>query len=727
MLFRYLCPNCGGTIDEGRLLQGLPCSICLPSKYLSSVTKNKKNLRYILERLGHAKGLVNTFLIEDELQEFSTFFNKCTGRSLWNIQRFWAKRLLSRDSFALIAPTGVGKSTLLQVYALYRALKGSKVLYVVPTRELVKQVMSCLGKYLSYSGYSNKVTITTSDMIKQSLVEGRGLDAEGGAVLVTTHAFLHRNKELMKNLRFDVVIVDDFDALLKSSAILYIVLKMVGINEECVSLANKIENLKSEILYYRVLGDEEKLNKLYSELYDAELNLTKLLNRSTIGQLLIASATGRARGKRAKVLRELLGFEVGSILDYMRNIVEVIEPLSSINLYDLLRNLRGGTLIFVSKDLGITKAKEIVNELSSMGFKVELAHSRRALEMFRKGEVDILVGISTYYGILTRGIDLPERVYNVVFIGIPKFVVPLKNLLLNPISLLKILTQLRSLGYNYSSNDEYFMKTACRLSPAKIRVLRLIVKGNLSPSGKLGELANIMMDVISRVEKFICDYVNTKGKLVLDSYVMIKRGDNIYALIPDIPTYIQASGRSSRLFKGHMTLGLSILLYEDEDLLSIFLRRVKNYLMSFRPLRLREINLGQIQEEQIRSRSSDVDYDLVNRKIKSVLIVVESPTKARTIAGMFGRPGRRYIGEYVAYETVITLGDEVLVATIAPTMGHIYDLVVDEGYYGVSITGKGSVVPVYTTIKRCRSCGYQFTDEVSKCPRCGSILSLIHI
>jgi reverse gyrase len=100
--------------------------------------------------------------------------------------------------------------------------------------------------------------------------------------------------------------------------------------------------------------------------------------------------------------------------------------------------------------------------------------------------------------------------------------------------------------------------------------------------------------------------------------------------------------------------------------------------------------------------------------------VVESPTKARTIARIFGGGGRRYIGNTVAYETVIPVDGVFYVATVVPSLGHVFDLAVDTGEHGVRLHRDGTVEPVYTTLKRCRECGHQFTDEVESCPRCSS-------
>ena len=707
MIIKGMCPNCGGPISEERLKAGLPCNKCLPNKYLPLL--RKQGLRNVLLSLDKTKRLVNIFLLEDELRDFETFFFKLTSKRFWTIQKAWAKRMLEGDSYALIAPTGVGKTTLLQVYALYRSSNGSNVLYIVPTVELMKQVLKSLRNFLT------PVTVQDSTMLKPLLKEGKMLK---GRIDVLTHSFIYRNKDLFNNLKYDLVIVDDFDALLKSSSLIDLILNLLGVSEEAIKLARKLVSLKSELMFYKYAGNEEKVNDISEMLYQVEMELAAHLDVDSIGQLLIASATGRAKGSRIKVLREILGFEVGSIMDYLRNIVEVSERLDRADLSELIRKLDGGTLVFVSKDKGLVHARKLVNELRSKGIRVAAATSRKALDMLRSDDVDVLVGISTYYGILTRGIDEPLRIYNAVFVGIPKFEFPFDSILTSPIGFLRSAIEAAKRGYEVSEDCRDLLRILSKLSPGKLKVLQASLKGYLDVEGFLSEVKDRILKEIPPIRRFFYNYVKENSKLTTDSYIITLKSGRLIVRIPDVMTYIQASGRSSRLLKGNMTLGLSIILYEDEDLLRIFLKKLTRYVSTQEFIPLSKVNLDNIKEKQKASRSVEAS-GLDVEKIKSVLIVVESPTKAKTIARMFGKPGRRYLSDYIAYETVIPLKDKVYVATIAPTLGHLLDLTVNEGFHGTLKNGRG-LKPIYTTIKRCMNCGYQFTDDVDKCPRCGS-------
>lgn len=665
----------------------------------------------ILTKLEGKNDLIHVELLKEELHRFSEFFAAVTGgKTLWSVQRAWVKRILAGESFALIAPTGVGKSTLLQIYSLFTASRGRPTLYVVPTKYLAEQTLRVF-KDFKMEG----VQVNSSEVIKsgERLLESR--------VDVLTHAFLHRNRKFFEGSRYPLIVIDDFDALLKSSSLMNVILSLIGVSEESIRLAQKLIQAKSEALYYRYAGNAGKMNDLLNTVYELELSLSKQLNYVNMGQVLIASATGRGRGERIKILRELLGFEVGSITDYLRNIVEVVEPVESVRLEDLIMRLHRGTLIYVSKDLGVMKAKSLASELTKTRVRVAVAGSRRALDQLRRGVVDVLIGVSTYYGILTRGLDEPLHIYNTVFYGIPKFEIDLDSSLLNPLTLMRVVMELSTQGYVINDDERRLLNKINSLKPGALKALSQGLRGFLVLEGFLKDLSLEVLKAMERVKTYINERLDlNNGKLALGFCVIKRKSDGRPVVsMPDVMTYLQASGRSSRLYSGHMTLGLSIVLYDDEDLLRIFQRKLRYLLPSYSPVRLDEVDLSSVTRDQEISRSCSAGDSVLDR-IKSVLIVVESPTKAKTIAKMFGSPGKRFTGNYVVYETVIAHDGKVLLTTVAPTMGHVLDLVTDEGLYGVAVRGS-TVNPIYTTIKKCASCGYQFTEEHQTCPRCGSV------
>lgn len=67
---------------------------------------------------------------------------------------------------------------------------------------------------------------------------------------------------------------------------------------------------------------------------------------------------------------------------------------------------------------------------------------------------------------------------------------------------------------------------------------------------------------------------------------------------------------------------------------------------------------------------------------------------------------------------VYEIPTENRVFLITASLGHLVDLSTDKGFFGVDVND--GFVPVYSTIKRCRVCGYQFTKERDACPKCGA-------
>ncbi|MCX8184794.1 MAG: reverse gyrase [Sulfolobales archaeon] len=641
-------------------------------------------------------------VVDQLVEEFSAFFQKATGFSLWALQRSWARRMLAGESFALIAPTGVGKSTLLQVFGLYRALNREVVLYVVPTRSLVKQVLE-------------KIELLSRGL-RVDLESG--LSTSGSGIYVVTHMNLYRNRETLKSVNLGTVVVDDFDALLKNSSLLDSILLALGFTVEDIDSARKLTKLKQTALALKH-SDVSRYREVAESIEELQTRLASIVSSRRVGQLLIASATGRGRRERVKILRELLGFEIGSIVDYLRNIREFSTPLNRAELIQLLKTLGRGTVIFVSRDLGRDYVRKLAEEVENTGIRVAIAHTANAVEKLRTGSADVLIGVATYYGVLTRGIDEPSIIKSSVFIGVPKFSLPLDVYLSRTKN---IVVSFRALS-NQLDPDSRVMRVYERLSklkPSKLKVVDLCLRGSLqSLTPQIEELVSYTLELKNYLREAIEAKLRQTHLLVLGGAVArISERSEAVVEIPDIYTYVQGSGRTSRLLGSRMTLGISILLYESEALFEVFLKRLK-YLFesSFRPLHQEE--LLDALREAAESRSTSVSQDSAISKIVPTLLIVESPTKAKTIARIFGGGGKRYIGGVVAYEAVISVNQTHYIATIVPSLGHLFDLAVDTGVYGIKIGRDGVIEPVYTSIKRCKSCGHQFTDELDSCPKCG--------
>ena len=537
-------------------------------------------------------------------EEFERFFVEKFKSKPRAIQRMWARRVLFGQSFAAIAPTGIGKSSFGIIMSMFLASKGKKSYLLVPTTIILKEMVKKLEELGAESVvfYHSKMKKDEKEAMENRIKDG------DFKILITTTAYLSRNYRNLYGKFFNFIFVDDVDSLLKRS-----------------------KNLE------KVLG---------------------VLHKK--GVLMVSTATG-TKGYNTRILREKLGFDVGNMRNAVRNIEDIYAPKDS--LMDILSTMGSGALIFAPT---AEEAKEIAEFIgNNAGIVVE--ENKKAYEDFQAEKLDYLVGVATPSGSLIRGIDMPERIRYVVFYGIPKFKINAENL--------------------DNFGDKLIMALAYGLRDYGFE--NYIKKGDIEAiRGKLKEMLK-------------------EGREIRGDGFVYRDG---YIIFPDIKTYIQGSGRASRLYAGGITKGASFVL-DTDDMIDIFVQRANIYGIEFKPLE--DVNIEDLKRE--------IDED--RRKIKGkveerdviapALFIVESPNKAKHIAHFFGKPNIRIIGNTVVYE--VAIGDRIL--TIAPSLGHTVDLSTTKGYHGVL---KDHIfIPFYSPIRKCRDCGYQFT-EGDKCPICGS-------
>ena len=731
------CPNCGGFIDTEHLIEGLPCSLCLNGLNLKNQKLSEKTIyNYLLSRR-KLYGYKKIVELQKELYEFERFFKKISNKPPWSAQKTWAKRLLKGESFAIIAPTGVGKTTFSIIYSIYHVIKGKGRTYIiVPTKNLQEQITSkvleCLSKLKDHS-----VKVCSPGVINDEYLELGNFN-----LLITTSAYLSRNFSKISAYRFSLVIVDDVDALLRNSKNIERILMLIGFSREILEVTYKLIVAKIDLFKLVASGaDSEKIEKIKNKIGEYRKLIDEYIKQTKLGQILVCSATGRNKGLKAKMFKELLNFEAGTVIEYMRNIVDTYDVMNEnyvSQVISLIRKLGSGGLVFVSQDLGIKKAKALVKELKNHGIKAELATSskHRYLQKFAKGEIDILVGIASYYGVIVRGIDLPERIRYAVFLGVPKFQIELEKGLNNPVKILALLTVLEE---TVETEDElaYLKKTINilskildRVSFKELKILRKALSEEMELEGFLGKLQKLLLDAKQYILNKISE-PRIKEKIKNSDYIILREfKGKTYIVTPDIMTYIQASGRTSRMFANGMTKGLSIILVDDEKVFERLTKQLKYYVENFEIKPLSSINLDKVLAEIDRDR--EVVREILRGEVETsyrdpiipALFIVESPTKARTIAYFFGKPSKRRINGIIAYEVLVgdpRLGTKDYMLTIVATRGHILDLTTSPtmGYYGV-LVDSNNVTPIYTTIKKCRGCGHQFTEPITSCPKCGS-------
>ncbi|MEM1618326.1 MAG: reverse gyrase [Desulfurococcaceae archaeon] len=674
--------------------------------------------------------------ILDNEKDFVEFFAKTTkGLTPWGAQRSWLKRLLQGENTVLIAPTGLGKTTLLLVYALYSVSKGKKVLYIVPTKPLQNQVYQRMLEYARNAGLENvKIISYNSSLSKKKRDELLNrISCCDFNVLVVTNSFLSKKYDVLSKCSYDVLLVDDVDSLLRSKKNTYNLLKLLGYTDEIIELAKKRVNILWRILTGKTMG--KNVEELVKNYLSIDHELESRIQALKVKQLVVASATGRARGEVGKVLRDLLKTDITGITIYGRDVTDSYTVVSNLDelvnkVVSLVLKLGKGCILYVSpfhpyKDLIFNAVQAIKLRLSELGFNVGDADAKRIME-FVEGKMDVLVGSSIYYGSSVRGIDAPRHIRYVVFLGTPMFVVPLRNLLANMNIMARILAELyaRSGDNEYKSMVTRIRKLALTLTPSEKKLIKYFLTGKLaiealSSSQKLQSISAEVKEIYERVLKAVISLLGNERIINVGTISLVKKSNEEYiGVLPDVMTYIQASGRTSRFIGNTITHGLSVVL-ELLDLVNVVKAleaKMKGFNKDLLFVELENLDLEQEARLISISRSEASQNRL---KYRSILLVVESPTKAKTIARFFGKPVSRKIGDLRVYTIPAKVDNEVVEFNIVSTRGHVYDLTTKPlGLYGV-LVNESRIIPVYTTLKKCKLCGTQFTDH-DACPKCGS-------
>ncbi|WP_175059054.1 reverse gyrase [Thermococcus sp. 2319x1] len=741
-IYRGMCPNCEGSISDLRLYRKHPCEVCLDEEIKAEVYFDLiKGIRDALKLRGTLKYWEELYSLEKKLNEAEELFKKATGFTFWSAQKTWVKRLVRGKSFSIIAPTGMGKSVFGAFMSIYYAKQGKKSYIILPTTPLVIQTIKRVQTFAEKAGVSVNLAYYHGNMKKKEKEEMlQKIQSGDFDILITSAQYLARNFELLKDKRFDFIFVDDVDAFLKASKNIDRSLILLGFTDEIIQKAWEIIKLKKQMAKYlngNSNDKNEQLKELNKQINAIEREIRKFKRENKIGVLIVASATGSARGDRIKLYRELLDFEVGSGRSALRNVVDsYIFPEKPIeeHVKELLKTLGSGGLIFVPIDQGIVYAEKLTNYLQDLGFKVELvsARNKKGLERFERGEVDYLIGVATYYGSIVRGLDLPHLIRYAIFTGVPKFRFSIDLEQPTIYRVLGLMSELMEFLENENRRNAEKLYARLRRLIRNIPQFEILkIEEALAEGLPLEGFSNHVLEVFREAVEFLRNVLKKPEvlkRIEEDPFVSLKKEEGKwYIEIPDVRTYIQATGRTSRLFAGGITKGLSVVIVDNEKVFNGLKRQMRWRFAEFEMKPFTELSLEEIlkeidaDREKVKLIMEGKIAEKTKDLVKSALMIVESPNKARTIASFFGQPSKRRIGDLVAYE--VSMGE--LMLTILASGGHMFDLVTNEGYHGVLIKendGKLYFVPVYDTLKRCRECGHQFVDweEKGVCPRCGS-------
>lgn len=774
-VYFYTCPNCGGPTGDDRLLTRLPCPKCLDKRVAVEDIVEVYELLRKNGRLREDSDLAFYARVEQEARKVEELFEKATGSRLWSAQRMWVRRVLKGKSFAIIAPTGVGKTTFGVLMAVYFASKGEKSYIILPTTPLVMMVEEKARKLAEAAGVPAKILAIHSKLKARERRERlrRFLEADFD-ILITTSRFLISRLDTIKAVAkkfngFRFVFVDDVDAVLKSGKSVDAVLQVVGFTEEDIRLGLEMLKLQRELARLpqklQKVESREKAREIVEEYYSKLRNLQEKIEeaRKKTSVLVVSSATGRPRGARVRLFKVLLGFEAGSRSETLRNIVDAYtfpDHPSKLEekVVEIVERLGDGGLVYVPVDKGVEYAEKLAELLRSRGIAAEAFTSKNysALERFRRGKTSVLVGVAIYYGVAVRGLDLPERIRYAVFAGVPRLKFSAKFEDPHPVNVLRALGLLVEYGPKDVSQKAEELLARLRRIVQRLSQAALAKLAEELRSGKLeSAYANTFFEAVKFIREALRREDVWRSLEEAPDIAIVREGGKAYILIPDVATYIQASGRTSRLYAGGITKGLSVIVADNSKLLEGLIRRTRWWVEAewrrFEELDLPKL-LREIDEDREKVRAvveGRVKPSEARELVKTALMVVESPNKARTIASFFGRPSSRQVGPLKVYE--VSTGDYVLLITASG--GHVYDLVkpvkptpkISENWlmdmlqgsvegvdWSRAVNVQGIVydgenyLPVYGPILRCIVCGNQWTPDpaepssLERCPRCGS-------
>ncbi|MDH5807172.1 MAG: reverse gyrase [Candidatus Verstraetearchaeota archaeon] len=717
-IYKGLCINCHGEISDERLLNIGICENCLKE------VKDRKEAFKILSENGKLLFSKEILEFHNKFEDFSNFFKKALGHKMWSLQEMWAKRILLGRNFSIIAPTGVGKTVFGIVSALYFASIGKKAYIIVPTTLLVQQVVEKINLFSNKLGlklrilyYHGAMKNKEKNNVINKIIE-KDLD-----ILITTDRFIISKSEELKDIGFDFVFVDDVDSFLKSPKNIDKVLMLLGFDIDIINSVMKLFELRIELK--RMLKMGLKPDEIIKKIEEIQLKILKYKEENKIGLLIVSGATIKAkRTKRLRLFEELLGFQIGFKPEFVRNVKDIcIKKEKSIeeHVIEIIKKFGGGALVFIPQILGKEYANKINELLINNGIKSYLYKKpeENILNDFVNGKYDVLVGIASFRSPLVRGIDLPERVRYVIFAGIPRMEIKLSWEEYDPTKILTILKNIGPLLEDEVSVNKHILNLS-KIVPLNIET-REKIKEAIEKGIKLEGFEEFAKNVILEARIFLSKVITPKiiEKISkMKEIALEKKGEEFYLIISDPIAYIQASGRCSRMFAGGVTKGASFLIIDDEKAFYSLNQKLNVIMESF--------SWYKFKEEFVKKWFEKIDRDRLIVKeikegkrigrfkdyIKPALLIVESPTKAKTISKFFGRPYKRRIGNVTIFE--ISTGEYVL--NIIASLGHVFDLVTEEGFHGIKVNDK--FLPIYDFIKKCKKCGNQFTGEF--CPKCGA-------
>ncbi|GAB6073027.1 reverse gyrase [Venenivibrio stagnispumantis] len=680
IIYKNMCPNCGGDISSERLQKGILCEKCLPEEIPHEE---------ICDFLGYGQFKKICDLWE-EVDKFKKFFENILKNSLWSIQETWAIRYFLGISHALLAPTGIGKTTFGLILSKYLVEnKNGKVYLVFPTQILVEQAYDRLVKF----GVNPDVIIPYCQKFaktkkKQEEFKEKIQNADFN-ILITTSMFLYKNIDIIPKSIYDFIFIDDVDSILKSAKNIDKVLMLLGFDEKDIEETMKFLSYKAKIFSKPNPSDEEL------EIYKNWQRKIENISKKRKGVLIVSSATSNPKSRRVLLFRELLGFEVGRPSLTLRNIEDIYEDSKDLwkDSIQKIKELGNGGLVFLSSSETKEKLEEYIQFLKDNGIDaIHYEEFWERLEDYKQGKAPVAVGFASYRNPLARGVDLPDTIRYALFLGVPKLVfnISIEEKFSHLYYFLLIITPF--LTKNKLITPDITQKLYNYINFLKIYAFFDEEKLDENKLNKLREIQNFALSLLNN--KDIFNAIKNSPEITL------KEENGQFILITaDVSGYIQASGRTSRLYPGGLTKGISYILKDDEKAFYSLTKKVRWFNEDITFKHISEINLEEIlkkvdeDREKVKKILAGEIIPEERKRFITTLVIVESPNKARTIATFFGKPLRRKLKDIDAYE--IGVGDRFL--TIVATKGHIFDLNKELYYFGVK-KDKNIFIPIFEPI-----------------------------
>jgi len=563
----------------------------------------------------------------------------------------------------------------------------------------------------------------------------RNIPAQDTQLLTTTATLVKRFGELLRFAPYRLVVVDDVDSVIRAtSRNIDRILRLAGVDEEALSAGLEYVRAVREAARS---GSEEARRRLEEVRRVVEGHVARL--RGSLGQLLVSGAVVKSvASARLALFRLFFGFAVGGRAEGLRRVYDlyVDEGGDAVGrVVELVKLLGPGGIIYVPpprREL----VDHVVEALRAAGVSVgDFTRPRRELlEAFERGEVSVLVGVATARSPLVRGIDLPHVIRYVVFLGVPRIRFRLRLDEFRPLAYAALLRALRRVVPREERIEiDRALARLRTLAAYSARVERAVSEGAGTDFEKrLVDSANRVVELAKRLlsRPEVLEAIRSSPEVSLEF-----EGGELVVVVPDVTTYVQGSGRTSRLYAGGVTRGVSVVVVDDWKAFEALRREVRLRFQESEFRRVEEADLGAIMREV------DEDREAVRRvlagelpraasmDVRTTLLIVESPTKARTIASFFGRPGATTVGWVPAYE--VATGGRVLI--VVPSLGHVYDLPTNlkwhlgrypslssylsnlRDVFAVGVHPEGVEYAVfYNTIKRCQTPeGLEsFTDDI---------------